>query len=250
MLSNYARQYFDTVQGQLERLFQEQGDLIHRVAVEICEAFHAGHNIFTFGPGHAGMFAEELFYRAGGLVFTNPLFHPGLSTSVRPITLSSDLELVPGFPAVFVDESPMREGDILLLHSVAGSTPIAIETALRAREKGVKVFAIICMDYASKLEPVIPGEPMLYEACDAYIDTCGVFGDACVKMSSNESVPAVGPTSSILASMIGNLITVEVCSILLSDSPELPVFKSGHVDGGTEYNFKLLEQYKDHIFYM
>lgn len=250
MLSSYAEQYFEIVRGQQERLFKEQGDMIHKIAVEICDAFHAGHNIFTFGPGHAGMFAEELFYRAGGLAFTNPLFHPGLLTSVRPITMSSDLELVPKFPAVFVDDSPMKEGDILLLHSVAGSTPIAIETALRAKEKGVKVFALICMDYATKLKPVIPGEPMLYDACDAYIDTCGVFGDACVKMSSDASVPAVGPTSSILAAMIGNLLTVEVCSILLSDSQELPVFKSGHVDGGTEYNLKLLEKYKDHIFYM
>lgn len=250
MLSSYAEQYFETVRGQQERLFKEQGGMIHQIAVEICDAFHAGHNVFAFGPGHAGMFAEELFYRAGGLAFTNPLFHPGLTTGVRPITMSSDLELVPGFPSVFVEGSPMREGDILLLHSVAASTPIAIETALRAREKGVKVFAIVCMDYATKLEPVIPGEPMLYDACDAYIDTCGVFGDACVKVSDDDSVPAVGPTSSILAAMIANLLVVEVCSILRSDSQELPVFKSGHVEGGTEYNLKLLEKYKDRIFYM
>lgn len=250
MLSKFAEEYYKNVCLQQERLFETQGDKIQIVAKKICEAFRTGHNVFAFGPGHAGMFAEELFYRAGGLAFTNPLFYPGLMTNVRPITLSSDLELIPKFPAVFVDESPMKEGDILLLHSVAGSTPIAIETALRAREIGVYVCAIICMNYAGQLKPVIPGEPMLYEACDIYIDTCGVFGDACVKMSSDESVPAVGPTSSILAAMIGNLLTVEVCSMLLEDDPKLPVFKSGHVDGGTEYNLELLEKYRDHIFYM
>lgn len=249
-MTDYTAVYFKTVTEQLDRLYTTQREKIHGIAGLICKAFRSGHHVFAFGPGHAGMFAEEMFYRAGGLAFMNPLFHPGLSTGIRPITLSSDLELVPGFPAVFVDETPMKEGDILLLHSVAGSTPIAIETAMRAREKGVYVFAIICMDYAEKLHPVIPGEKMLYEVCDDYIDTCGVFGDACVRMSEDEAVPHVGPTSSILAAMIGNLITVDVCSILLPESPELPVFKSGHVDGGPEYNSKLLEKYKDHIFYM
>ncbi len=248
-MPDFTELYFKTVITQLDTLFTSQKEKINAISELICDAFHRGNNIFSFGPGHAGMFAEESFYRAGGLAFTNPLFYPGLSTSIRPITLSSDLELLTGFPQIFVNESPMKRGDILLLHSVAGSTPIAIETAMRAREKGVYVCAIICMNYATQIQPVIPGEKMLYDVCDMYIDTCGVFGDACVKMSDDESVPKVGPTSSILAAMICNLITVKVCSILLPESPELPVFKSGHVDGGPEYNLELLQKYKDHIFY-
>ena len=31
-------------------------------------------SIYTFGASHAGILSEELFYRAGGLKLTNPIF--------------------------------------------------------------------------------------------------------------------------------------------------------------------------------
>ena len=46
-----------------------------------------------------GILAQELFYRAGGLVPVNPVLPPGLTTDIRPVTLTSRLERLPGFGA-------------------------------------------------------------------------------------------------------------------------------------------------------
>lgn len=251
MLSEYSVKYYTTVLDQLKGIVDTQSEKITKVAGAVYDAFASGHNVFTFGPGHAGMAAEETFFRAGGLAFTNPIFYPGLTTNVRPITMSSDLELLQGFPKILIEESGLSEGDILILHSVVGSTPIAIETCLEAQKKGARVFAITSAAYSEAVGPVVPGEPLLYKAADEFIDTGGAFGDACVEMPNGEGSIAVGPTSSVLAVMIINLITTEVCSVMEKQGcGELPVFKSGHVPGGSDYNKALLEKYRDRIFYM
>lgn len=252
MLSKYAITYYDTVLSQLKVILDTQSDKIRKIAQAILHAHETGHNVFAFGPGHAGMFSEEMFFRAGGLAFTNPLFYPGLTTDVRPITLSSDLELLTGFPDIFISESQLAAGDVLIIHSVVGSTPIAIETCLKAKEKGVTVFAITSVEYSKEVGPVIPGEPLLYTASDNYIDTQGAFGDACVEMPNGQSGSiAVGPSSSILALMTANLISIEVCAMMNAQGyDKLPVYKSGHVPGGSDYNQTILEENKAHIFYM
>ena len=216
-ISEYVKQYADHVRGIEERIISEQGGNIAKAGRMICEAFQSGGNIFAFGPGHAGMFAEEMFYRAGGLAITNPLFHSGVMCNERPITLTSALEVLPGYGSVVLEESPLRSGDVLLIHSVAARNPVVVEMAIK-------------------------------DVSDLVIDTCGDLGDACMTVSGIEQ--KVAPTSSVLGSFIANCLLLQICACFLDAGITPPVFQSANVDGGGAYNAKLLEQYKDRIFYM
>ncbi len=247
-ISEYVKQYADHVRGIEERIISEQGGNIAKAGRMICEAFQSGGNIFAFGPGHAGMFAEEMFYRAGGLAITNPLFHSGVMCNERPITLTSALEVLPGYGSVVLEESPLRSGDVLLIHSVAARNPVVVEMAIKAREKGIKVISIVCMDYASQVTSRDPSGKMLQDVSDLVIDTCGDLGDACMTVSGIEQ--KVAPTSSVLGSFIANCLLLQICAYFLDAGITPPVFQSANVDGGGAYNAKLLEQYKDRIFYM
>lgn len=247
-ISEYVKQYADHIHDIESRIVSEQGDNIAKAAQMVCDAFQAGGNIFAFGPGHAGMFAEEMFYRAGGLVITNPLFHSGVMCNERPMTLTSALEVLPGYGTVILDESPLRAGDVLLIHSVAARNPVVVEMAIKARERGITVISILCMDYASQVTSRDPSGKMLQEVSDLFIDTCGDLGDACITIPGIKQ--KVAPTSSVLGSFIANCILLQTCACFLDAGITPPVFQSANVDGGGAYNAKLLEQYKDRIFYM
>lgn len=247
-LSSYVAKFTDHIHNIQNRIINEQGSQIAQAAQILTNSFLSGHNIFAFGPGHAGMFAEEMFYRAGGLAITNPLFHSGVMTNERPITLTSALEILPGYASVILRESPLKAGDVLMIHSVAGRNPVAVELAISARQMDVIVIGITSMDYAEHVDSRDPSGKKLHEVSDLVIDTCGDLGDASISMDG--VAQKVAPTSSILGSFIANCILIQTCQYLLDAGVIPPVFQSANVDGGAAYNASLLEQYSDRIFYM
>lgn len=79
-------------------------------------------------------------------------------------------------------------------------------------------------------------------------DTCVDLGDACMTIPGIEQ--KVAPTSSILSSFIANYLLLQTCACFLDAGITPPVFQSANVDRGGGYNAKLLEQYRDRIFYL
>lgn len=248
MLNRYAMEYYHHIVEIMGKIVNESGESIEKAAQAMLKCWKTGGNIFAFGPGHAGMFAEEMFYRAGGLAVTNPLFHSGLMCNERPITLTSALEVLPGYATVILNESQLKAGDCLLIHSVAARNPVVVEMAAKARKKGIFVIGIINMDYATQVTSRDPSGKMMYDECDIVIDTKGDLGDSCVDMEQVEQ--KVAPTSSVLGTFIANLLILQLSELMVNEGMKPPVYQSANIDGGAEYNAKLMETYKDRIFYL
>lgn len=248
MLNRYAMEYYHHIVEIMGKIVNESGESIEKAAQAMLKCWKTGSNIFAFGPGHAGMFAEEMFYRAGGLAVTNPLFHSGLMCNERPITLTSALEVLPGYATVILNESQLKAGDCLLIHSVAARNPVVVEMAAKARKKGIFVIGIINMDYATQVTSRDPSGKMMYDECDIVIDTKGDLGDSCIDMEQVEQ--KVAPTSSVLGTFIANLLILQLSELMLNEGMKPPVYQSANIDGGAEYNAKLMETYKDRIFYL
>src|SRR5262245_10914725 len=104
-----------------------------------------GHSIFSFGASHAFMITEELVYRAGGLMVVHPIYPHGMNLSVRPLTLTSKLERVPGVGSELLASSPAREGDALILTSNSGRNAVTIDMAVLAREKKIHTIGIVSL---------------------------------------------------------------------------------------------------------
>ncbi len=77
--------YFDEIIALLNEIQATQHEAMERAAQVIANAIAADHLVYVFGATHAGILAQELFYRAGGLVPVNPVLLPGLVTDVRPV---------------------------------------------------------------------------------------------------------------------------------------------------------------------
>ena len=88
----------------------------------------------------------------------------------------------------------------------------------------------------------------LYLHADIVIDNCGDFEDSSTLLPGMEQ--KIAPTSTVIGASIVNAVVISVVENLLARGIEPPVFHSANVDGGDAFNEKLLERYKDRIFYM
>ena len=95
------------------------------------------HSIYTFGASHAGILSEELYYRAGGLMLFNPIFGREIMLDTSPITLTSKMERCVGYGTILAQSKVnFKKDDVLIVHSVSGRNPVAIEIAAEAKKMG------------------------------------------------------------------------------------------------------------------
>ena len=74
------------------------------------------------------MLAEEMFYRAGGLVDVRPILFEGLMLHADA-PMSTSLERLPGLAAVILDGHGVESGDVLFVFSNSGRNPVTVELA-------------------------------------------------------------------------------------------------------------------------
>ncbi len=240
--------YLETVIQLLQKVREAEGEAIERAACVIADAIQANHLLYVFGPTHAGMLAQELCYRAGGLVPVNPILPPGLTTDVRPITITSKLERLPGFGSVVITQTPIEAGDVLIVHSVSGRNVTAVEVAQGAKKMGVFVIVVTSLEYSRSVAPRQPGVPRLYEVADLVLDDHAPIGDALVEIPG--LTQKVGPSSTVTGAAILNAVITRVAELLMERTGDAPVFKSSNVEGGDEHNRRWMEHYKGRLTYL
>ena len=243
----FADQYIDIVQSTIKNAWCEQRETISRVASAIRSALTQKHSVYIFGCSHAGILAEEVFYRTGGMAVINPIFFPGFMLNTRPITMTSKLERVDGLGKILVEENRLKEGDVLLIHSVSGRNNVPIEMALEAKKIGVTTVAITNVAYSSAVSSRHPGGKRLFEVCDLVVDNKGVVGDAAVQLDGLSE--RIGPTSTACGAALLNGIIIETVEQMLQSGEVPPVFMSANLDGGDAHNQKIFEEYGDQIYY-
>lgn len=240
--------YFDKIYEQLRRAEETQSPVIAQAADRLADILANGGLIYVFGATHAGILAQELFYRAGGLVPIVPIFGPGLTTDVRPITLTSELERKSGYAELLLNASGLTVRDALIVHSVSGRNTVAIEMAEGARARGALVIALTSVTYSASVTSRHPHGVKLMDVADIVIDNCGVIGDAVVQL---EGLPqAVGPTSTVVGAALLNALVVEIVERLLQRGIEPPVFVSANLDRGDAHNQRLLDKYRGRLNYL
>ncbi len=244
----YVEKYFSEVQKVMDEVLKTQKDKMEQAAAKLVETCEKGGRIFFFGCTHAGILAQEAFYRTGGLVVVNPILPPGLTCDVVPITLTSQMERIDGYGAKVADAAGIGAGDLVFIHSVSGRNAVPVDMAMHVREKGAYVIAITSIQYSEASSPRAKCGKRLFEAADLVIDNCGTFGDALVQVG--DFPQKVAPSSTVVGASIVNAIVAESVYLFLEKGIEPPVFMSANIDGGDAYNAKMLEKYRDKITYM
>ncbi len=240
--------YLQAATEALARVNETQGPNITAAARTVANAIASQQSIYSFGATHSFITTEELVYRTGGLMLINPIYPHGMNLSVRPMTATSRMERVLGLGTELLAASPAKEGDVLFLTSTSGRNAVTIDMAIEARGRSITTIGITSLSYSDGVSSRHPSGKKLSDLCDILIDNCAPFGDAAVQVG--DFLQKVGPVSSITGCAIVNSIVAEVVQNLLAKGIEPPVFVSANLDGGDEWNARLLRENRDRIHYM
>ncbi|MEV0207031.1 SIS domain-containing protein [Streptomyces sp. NPDC050788] len=243
-----ADQFFDAAIELLQRVRDEEAEPIRAAGTLLADTVADGGRLFAFGAGHSSLPAQDVVYRAGGLALMNLLTVPGVvGVDVMPATLGSALERVDGLASTVLECSPLRSGDTLVIISLSGRNALPVEMAMKARALGVKVIGVTSVAYATQTRSRHSTGTYLRDHCDVVLDSKIAIGDATLTV---DTVPApFAPASTVVTSAIMQAVMATAAGTLADRGIEPPLLRSGNVDGGHEWNCRVMEQYGDRIFY-
>ncbi|RCK76840.1 MAG: hypothetical protein ANABAC_3265 [Anaerolineae bacterium] len=235
--------YFDTVHQALQKAEETQTPVVQQAAQLTAQRLMAGNILHVFGTGHSHILAEEVFFRAGGLVQVNAILDPALMLHLSA-SKSTDLERLENYARIVLQRYDLREGDVFLVVSNSGRNAVPIEAALYAREHGLLVIAMTSATAYAALPSRHPSGKKLTDVADIVIDTCVPEGDAALSLPGLEQ--RFGPLSTILGSA---LIQAYICAIIetmLKHQVQPRVLISANVDSGQDHSV-LFQEYRQRI---
>ncbi|MFI9354613.1 SIS domain-containing protein [Streptomyces lydicus] len=243
-----AGKYFDAAIDLLRQVRDEESDRITAAGRLIADTVAAGGRVFSFGAGHSSLPAQDTVYRAGGLAIMNLLSVPGVvGVDVRPATLGSALERVDGLAAAVLDTSPLRPDDVLVIISLSGRNALPVEMAMNARALGIKVIGVTSVAYADATTSRHVSGSYLKDHCDLVLDSRIPVGDAELTLPGIDAPFA--PASTVVTSAIMQAVVATAAGTLAERGIDPPLLRSGNVDGGHEWNARVMTDYADRIFY-
>ncbi|MFF9865285.1 SIS domain-containing protein [Streptomyces sp. NPDC013953] len=246
--SELAGRFFDAAIGLLRKVRDEEAENIAAAGTTIADTVAAGGRLFAFGAGHSSLAAQDVVYRAGGLALVNLLAVPGVvGVDVMPATLGSALERVDGLAGAVLDSSPARSGDVLIVVSLSGRNALPVEMAMNARALGLKVIGVTSVAYARETKSRHVSGTFLKDHCDVVLDSKIAVGDA--ELTHAGVAAPFAPASTVVTSALMQATMAAATEALVARGIEPPLLRSGNVDGGHEWNGRVMTEYADRIFF-
>lgn len=243
-----AQAYFDAASAGIDKLNAEQLPNIEAAAALLADVIADGRTIFAFGATHSFILPMEMCYRTGGLMLVNTIYPHGMDLSVRPMPMTSQIERMPGYGRLLLENSPARRGDALILASTSGRNAVVIDMAMAAQEQGIRTIGITSVQYSMNVPSRHPSGKRMLDFCDIVIDNCAPLGDAAVEVAG---VPQkTGPLSTVLGCVVVNAIVCQTLANLVDRGIEPPVYMSANMPGGDEHNARLMAENAGRIYYM
>lgn len=235
--------YFDNLQSLLARTLESQLPAMEEASRQIAKCLRAGGMVYTFGTGHGHLLALEIFYRAGGMVRLCPILDEKLMLHISAAG-STHEERDEKWVEILLEKYPIKAGDVLIDMSNSGRNAVPVLLAMEARKRGAYVIALTSLQHTQAVTSRNRLNLRLFEAADLVLDNGGVLGDASWQASDGAMV---GPTSTAVGAAMLQSIVCRVKELSLEENFEADYFKSSNVDGGDEWNDRLIDKYASQI---
>lgn len=239
---NSANTYLEQLMDLLHEVLDEEMEAMERVARRCCQAIQEEGMLYAFGTGHSHMLAEEIFYRAGGLVRVCPILDSALMLH-EGAAKSTSLERLEGYAELLLRHYDVQPKDVMFIFSNAGRNAATVEMALEARKRGIPVVAITNKKHSDSAASRHSSGKKLCDVADIVIDNHGCIGDASVEIGGER----VGPTSTAVGAAILQAIVCRIVELCHENHMEVEVFASSNVDYGDEINQQHIQKYRNQI---
>lgn len=235
--------YFSNLSQLIAKTHETQKDGLEEAARQMANCLKNGGMIYTFGTGHGHLLALEIFYRAGGMARLCPILDEKLMLHISAAG-STQEERDEEWVEKLLVKYPIKAGDVLIDMSNSGRNAVPVLLAAEARKRGAYVIALTSMKHTSAVTSRNRLNLRLFETADLVLDNGGVLGDASYQAADGSMV---GATSTAVGAAMLQALVCRVKELSLEENFEADFFKSSNVDGGDEWNDKLIERYKDQI---
>lgn len=223
--------YLDKITEALTRIEQEEGQTLQKAARLVADTIKAGGLVYTFGCGHSHLPGLDAFYRAGGLANVSPMLDTDLMLH-NGAAKASRMEKMSGIAYEVFRRYQPTEKDVLFLFSASGKNLVPVEMAEAAKAAGVPTVGISSAAYYDR-------GGKLHNYVDIAIDCKVPYGDACIPVGE----VAMGGLSTATNCFILNTCLIEGAKLAHAEGVKPPIYVSGNIDGGREYNIVLEDQY-------
>jgi uncharacterized phosphosugar-binding protein len=204
-----SKDYLTAVMDRIAHVRDTQLESIQKAAQVCADTILDDSLVFTFGTGHGGFAALEMFPRTGTITGFRPIVD-------TPVALMHHvwgdmgtfqyrfLHSRPGYGNVILKAQRARDGDALLLFSHSGINNMILDMALEFKEKHRPVIAVTSIPHSSATPSRHASGKRLFEVADIVIDTGVPKEDASQFIEGLEH--PVGPTSTSIAIAAGHAI--------------------------------------------
>lgn len=247
-MSKYTEQYFRKIASLFEQTISDGSGAIEKAAALMGEAIIAGSLIHVIGTGgHSNIGAEEMFWRAGGLVPVDALLDPGTSL-MHGAVRSNHVERTSGYAKSVLDSYRVIDG-VLIIVNAYGINAMTIEAALEAKARGIPTIGVTSRAFGENVpsghKARHPSGQNLCDIVDVFMDTHMPYGDALVEFEGLGQ--KVAPSSTLVNCFAVNLLVIETVRYLIERGFEPPLWQSANVPGGEEANERYQEKFGGRI---
>lgn len=237
MITEY---YFDNIVSVLKNIKETQKEKMKEAAQMVAETIKKDGIIYIFGCGHSHLIALDCFYRAGGLANVSAMLDTDLMLH-NGAAKSSKMEKMEGIAESIFERYCITDKDVLITVSTSGKNAVPVEMAQTATKNGIKNISVVSSYYFGDKKE----SPLLYECSDIYIDNCVPHGDAVIEIEGAQT--KMGSISTAASSFILQSVLMEAASLAGKNGIDLPVYMSGNIDGGADFNKALIKKYMGRV---
>lgn len=247
--SSIVKDYFEHVIEHIRSIFDEEQERMETASQMIAEQIKQDKIVYIWGPGgHSNLGAQEIFFRAGGLMHISAILDGGTLLSNGALR-SMQIERLPGYGKIVINDYNIGKGDLLILVNAYGINSAVIDACLEAQRLGAKVISVSSFEHAENTAKNHvarhPSKYNLHEISDHAVDCKIRVGDAVIEIPGCEQ--KVGALSTFANAFVLNSIVVRTVELLVKGGVNPPIWQSGNSAGGDEWNNRFIEQFKGKI---
>lgn len=242
-------EYLTKVTGLLETIRDDEAEAVQRAAELIADHIARDELVYIYGPGgHSNLAAQEVFFRAGGLVHISAILDGGTLLSDGALR-SMAMERTPGYATVVMRDNRIGAGDLLVLVNAYGINAALIDAALYATGEGATVIGVSSREHAEATAPDHPARhpsgKNLHDLVDVHVDTKVPVGDAVLTIDGvTENVAAI---STFANAYVLNCITASATAELARRGVTPPIWRSGNAPGGDSQHATFLDRFQSRV---
>lgn len=227
--------FFGQAMETMGRLLEANQDSLAISVAEAGNRLASGGRIMTFGAGHSGLVAQDVYYRAGGLKTTECLFEDQLMLDFDPVAQTSVAEKTEGLLDQAIRSAALfGENDVLVVISTSGVNPVPVDVALAGIEAGSYVIAVTSAEASERLDSRHSSGLRLRDAAHQVLDNLAPYGDTIQKVGDGSE--KMGSTSTASGALLLQALTVGAADWALAKGADVGIYVSGNIPGGMERN--------------